>query len=461
MTVDLAIRGGEVWSGQGSERVDLLIDAGTVVGRVADGEARDPKSREQARRTIDASGLAVLPGVIDGHVHIPDPDLPHREDFISGTAAAASNGTTMLIEHHHSLPVKDAAFLREKAAMMQGRSHIDFGFLAHAHPDNLDQLAELWQAGIYGFKVFTCALHGAPAVLSEVMLELFQRVAAFDGHCLVHCEDDRLTAANEARLRAQGRRDGAAITDWRSLEAELLAVSTTTLLARLTGVRITVAHVSHPAVLDLIARERAAGASILAESCPHYFYLTADDVAARGPWAKFTPPARTAESAAEMWRRLAAGDVDLISADHAPATRDEKRPGEADIWDCPFGIPGVETTLPLMLNGVAERRLDLPTIVRAMSETPAKLYGLYPRKGSLALGADADLVLADLQTPRQLRDADVRARVGWTPYDGRTIRGTPRFTIGRGRVLFEDGQVVAEPGWGRYLPRPGSAAASE
>ena len=455
MTVDLAIRGGEVWSGAGSERVDLLIDGGSIVARVAAGE-----SGESARRTIDASGMAVLPGVIDGHVHIADPDMPHREDFTSGTGAAVSNGTTMLIEHHHSLPVKDAAYLREKAAFMQGRSHIDFGFLAHAHPDNLDELAGLWDAGIYGFKIFTCALHGAPAVLSEVMLDLFQRVAAFDGYCLIHCEDDRLTAANEARLKAAGRRDGAAISDWRSLEAELLAVSTTALLARLTGARITVAHVSHPAVLDLIARERAAGASILAESCPHYFYLTEDDVAARGPWAKFTPPARSAEAAAEMWRRLAAGEVDLISADHAPATQEEKLPGETDIWDCPFGIPGVETTLPLMLNGVADGHIDMPTVVRAMSETPAKLYGLYPRKGSLAVGADADAVIADLQTPREIHNADVRARVGWTPYDGRTIRGTPRFTVAQGRVLFEDGEVVGEASWGRYLPRPGSAAAS-
>ena len=180
MGVDLAVRGGDVWSGGGPERVDLYIDDGVIVARQRDGDP--PPS---ARRTIDASGLAVLPGVIDGHVHIPDPDLPEREDFISGTAAAASNGTTTLLEHHHSLPVKDAASLREKADAMRDRSHIDFGFLAHAQPDNLDQLEDLWNAGIYGFKVFTCALHGAPAVLSDLMLELFQRVAAFNGYCLV------------------------------------------------------------------------------------------------------------------------------------------------------------------------------------------------------------------------------------------------------------------------------------
>ncbi len=452
MSVDLAIRGGTVWSGEGPQHVDLFMHEGRIVRRAQ----ADDSDLPDAARTIDASGLAVLPGVIDGHVHIADPDIPEREDFTSGTAAAVSNGTTTLIEHHHSLPVKDAAFLRQKALAMSSRSLIDYGFLAHAHPDNLDELEPLWRAGIYGFKIFTCALHGAPAVHSDVMLDLFRRVAAFDGYCLVHCEDDRITAANEARLKREGQIDGASISAWRSLEAEMVAVADTTLLARLTGARIGIAHVSHPDVLDLIQRERQAGARVLAESCPHYFYLTAADVARRGPWAKFTPPARNAEAGAELWCRLRDGEIDLISADHAPATREEKQPGEANIWDAPFGIPGVETTLPLMLNGVAQGHISLDVVVRAMSEGPARLYGLYPRKGSLAEGADADLVLVDLQAERRLENAAVRARVGWTPYDGRTIHGTPVLTVAQGRVLFDDGQLLGEPGWGRYLPRPGA-----
>jgi len=450
MAFGLAIRGGEVWSSVGSERVDLFVEDGVIVQRGGEGEALE---------TIDATGLAVLPGIVDGHVHIADPDFPERETFITGTAAALANGTTMLIEHHHSLPVKDASFLAEKAAYMEGRSHIDFGFLAHAHPDNLDELEGLWRAGIYGFKIFTCSLHGAPAVLSDVMLELFARVAAFDGYCLVHCEDDLITAANETRLRAAGEIDGGSIVKWRSLEAEKVAVATTVLLARETGVRIGIAHVSHPTVLDLIERERAAGAAVLAESCPHYFYLSEDDVRERGVWAKFTPPAREAAIHGEMWRRLESGQIDLVSTDHAPATKEEKAQGESNVWDAPFGIPGVETTLPMMLNGVAEGKCRLETLVRAMSERPAQLYGLYPRKGSLAVGSDADMVLVDLSAERTLSNEDVRAKVGWTPYAGRTVKGLPLTTISRGRVVFDQGEVVGTPDWGRYVPRPGSEAA--
>ena len=401
----------------------------------------------------------MLPGVIDGHVHIADPDLPHREDFISGTAAAVSNGTTMLIEHHHSLPVKNAAALREKAVLMQGRSHIDFGFLAHAHPDNLNDLAGLWEAGIYGFKIFTCALHGAPAVLSEVMLDLFQRVAAFDGYCLVHCEDDRLTAANEIRLKAAGRRDGASISEWRSLEAELLAVSTTTLLARLTGARITVAHVSHPAALDIIARERAAGGNILAESCPHYFYLTADDVAARGPWAQVHPSrpqrrGRRRDVAPPGGRR---GGPDL----GRPCTRHAGR--EAARRSGYLGLPLRHSRRGNDPPADAQRRRRRAR--GSAHHRPAPCRRHRPScTGSIRARAAwpwARTRTSSSPTCRHRGRSITRTsgtRVGWTPYDGRTIRGTPHFTIARGRVLFEEGQVVGETSWGRYLPRPGSAA---
>ncbi len=177
----------------------------------------------------------------------------------------------------------------------------------------------------------------------------------------------------------------------------------------------------------------------------------------RGVWAKFTPPARDAASHDEMWRRLAAGQIDLVSTDHAPATKEEKSQGEANQWEAPFGIPGVETTLPMMLNGVSEGKCTLETLVRAMSERPAQLYGLYPRKGALAVGSDADMVIVDLSAERTLSNEDVRAKVGWTPYAGRTIRGLPLTTISRGRVVFDRGELVGTPDWGRYLARPGSA----
>jgi dihydroorotase-like cyclic amidohydrolase len=288
------------------------------------------------------------------------------------------------------------------------------------------------------------------------MLTLFREVASFNGLCLVHAEDEFVTAENEERLKETGRKDPRVIPEWRSKEAEQVAVNTVALLARISGCRVIIAHASHPAICDLVARERSLGGKLLVESCPQYFHLTADDIEAWGPFHKFTPPARSRADRDGMWGRLEAGDIDMMCADHAPSTRAQKEAGRADIWEAPFGVPGVETTLPLMLTGVAEDKVSLERLVAARSEAPARAYGLWPRKGHLGVGADADLVLVDLEATRTLRDSDVVAKVGWTPFDGRTVRGQVLQTYVRGHLVAEEGRSVAEPGWGRFLPGPGA-----
>ncbi len=447
MTVDLVVRDGDVVSPAGRERCDLLIDDGKVVGRTASGTA-------EGREIVQASGLVVLPGGVDPHVHMMDPGLTEREDFPTGTAAAAVGGVTSIVEHHRSLPfVLDAATLTEKAAYLSGRSRIDFALFGGGHPDNIGELLPMWRAGAACFKVFTCNLHGVPAVPAGRMLTLFREVASFGGLCLIHAEDEYMTAENEERLRASGRTDFRVIHEWRSKEAEQVAVNTVALLARMSDCRVIVAHASHPEVCDLVGRERALGARLMVESCPQYFHLTEDEIEEWGPFHKFTPPARTEADRDAMWGRLEAGDIDMICADHAPSTREQKKAG--GVWESPFGVPGVETNLELMLTGVAEAKLSLERLVAARSEVPAKAYGLSPRKGHLGVGADADFVLVDLEATRTLRDEDVVAKVGWTPFGGREVRGRAIRTFVRGRMAAEEGRAVVDPGWGRFLPGPG------
>jgi dihydroorotase-like cyclic amidohydrolase len=203
-----------------------------------------------------------------------------------------------------------------------------------------------------------------------------------------------------------------------------------------------------------VIREKDRGARLWVESCPQYFYLTDADIDQWGAFHKFTPPARSAEDRAGMWKRLEAGDIDIISADHAPSTRQQKEQGE-DIWDVPFGIPGVETTFEMMLTGAAEGRVSLERLVATRCETPARVYGLYPRKGHLGIGADADIALVDLQATRTIKDEDVVAKVGWTPYAGRTVRGRVIGSFVRGKLVATEGRPVVEPGWGRFIPGPG------
>lgn len=403
-----------------------------------------------AARVIDAAGLVVLPGMVDQHVHFMDPGPSEREDFMRGSSAAAVGGVTTVIEHTHSHPVLSVDDLREKSTYLADRSVIDFGLIAHVFPDTLANVPALWEAGVAMFKVFTCTTHGVPALMSDDLLNLFRTLAEVGGRVLAHCEDEFITEDNEARLHRALRTDNGVIVEWRSPEAEMLAVNMVTLLARLTGARVTVAHASQPAVIDLVQRERMMGARHLSvESCPQYFYLSADDVRQHGPTRKFTPPARDGSLHDEMWHRLARGEIDVISTDHAPSTLAQKF--EHDIWNCHFGLPGVETTLTMLLHAVNQGHLSLEQVVRAYSEMPARLLGLFPHKGAIQVGADADLVMVDMEREHTLSNEEIISKAGWTPFAGLHVKGRPVRTMLRGIVVAEEGRVTAEPGTGSYL----------
>ncbi len=442
--LDLEIVGATIVTPRGQRQGTLAIRDGRIVGLL-------DEPTGAAARVIDATGLLAMPGMLDQHVHFMDPGDTSREDFPHGSGAAALGGVTTVIEHTHSAPVLTVADLRAKIAHLESRSLVDFGLIAHVFPDTVDQAPALWDAGVAMFKVFTCTTHGVPALLSDDLLRLFRLLAANDARALAHCEDEFITQGAEQRLRASQRADYGVIVDWRAPEAELVAVSQVALLARLTGARVTIAHASQPAVVDLIERERAQGARLSVESCPQYFYLDADAVRRHGPTRKFTPPARERPAPEQLWERLRRGQIDIISTDHAPSTLAQKRAG--DIWSCHFGLPGVETTLPLLLTAAHEGKLTLEDITRVYSETPARMWGVYPRKGALDIGSDADITLVDPTDSYTLRNEDIHSKAGWTPYDGMRVTGRVVMTLAHGVVVAERGKLVAEPGVGRFIRR--------
>jgi dihydroorotase len=445
---ELGIEGGILVSGHGRRRANLYIQDGAV--------AAVTPERQESRQRVDASDLFVLPGMIDGHVHFQDPGDATRENFITGSSAAAAGGTTTVIEHTHSDPVRNGRFFDEKRAHLKNRSVVDYGLAAHVWPEDVAQVEALWRAGAQFFKVFTCTTHGVAALLPGPMLDLFRVVAKFDGLCLVHCEDEFIMAANEERLKKSGRKDYGILLEWRTREAEQVAASTVALLARLAGARTIIAHVSHPQVLDLIARDRAAGARVWVESCPQYFYLREEEVMQHGPLRKFTPPARNDAEAEGLWQRLAEGEITHISTDHAPSTLAQKAEGKHDMWQCHFGLPGIQTTLAMLLNAVNGGRLTLERVVQVAAETPAKLYRLWPKKGCLEPGADADLVLIDMAGEQTITNEAMLSKAGWSPYEGLKVKGIPLATYLRGQLVAQAGKIRAKPGAGRYLPGPGA-----
>jgi dihydroorotase len=444
---DLGVRGGEVVTPEGRARADVYLRAGRI--------ALVTPERHPAAEVVDAGGLLVMPGMIDAHVHFMDPGDPDREDFRTGSAAAARAGVTTVVEHTHVAPVIAPGDLEAKRRHVAERSRVDFALGAHAWPDRLEEVQPVWRAGACFVKAFTCTTHGVPGFPAADLHELFARAAACDAVCLVHCEEASLLDRAEHRLRDAGRSDPGIVPEWRSPAAEQAALATTATLARLTGARVVAAHVSQPTGLDLVARERAAGARLVAESCPQYLSLLEAEVVEHGAFRKFTPPARAHERAEldAMWTALARGAIDLISSDHAPATPAQKRDGS--IWDVHFGLPGVDTTLSVLLDGAAAGRITYERVVEAYAEAPARTYGLFPAKGSLRPGADADMVIVDPQERWTVRDEDVLSKAGWSPFAGRTLTGRAVRTYVRGALAAADGEVLARPGAGRFVPGAG------
>jgi allantoinase len=403
---------------------------------------------------LDAKGLYILPGAVDGHVHMMDPGYPDREDFITGSRAAARGGVTTVIDHHRTVPpVFEKDEFLEKKNYLGKRSVVDFGLLGGLNLTNVSKLRGMWDAGALGFKGFTCELHEADALPAGILQKVFEEVRRFGGIVLLHCEDDSLLKKKEEELLKQGRKDPWSVSEWRSPEAEELAVRTVLYVARLTGARVAIAHVSLPSLVQEILLARSQGVSIYSETCPQYFTLTEKDLEEKGPFGKFTPPPRKKEDVEKMWRCLSHGLIDMVNSDHCPYSRSAKEAGADDIWLAPFGIPGVETVTPLLLDGVSHERLTLSQVVSLRSEKPATIYGLPDQKGFLRVGCDADLIFVDMNRRRILDNRQVVSKCGWTPYHGREITGDIVLTMVRGKVVMKEGAILAEPGWGKWVTR--------
>ena len=446
--IDLLIAGATVVTSQGRRRANLGVREGRI--------AYLGEQRPSATEVVDAGGLLVLPGGVDTHVHLMDPGSTEREDFPTGTAAAAASGVTTIVEHSHGSPVRTVTDLRDKRNYLRERSNVDYGLAAHAWPGQESAVPELWTEGIAFFKLFTCTTHGVPGHDAAALRQHLIQTAMCDGVSLIHCEDESLTESAERLLRAECRLDGGIIPEWRNRDAELVAAAVTALLVRRTGSRATIAHVSNPEVAAYVARERAQGARLAAEGCPQYFLLREDEVHEHGSLRKFTPPARarTDDDEAEMWRLLRNGGLTHMSTDHAPSTMEQKRAG--DIWNVHFGLPGLDSTMALLLDAAARGHLAYEDVARVYSEVPARTYGLWPRKGRLAVGVDADFLVVDPAADRTLRNEDVLSKAGWTPFHGRQVRGRTVRTYLRGALVAEEGKAMGERS-GRFVAGAGAA----
>jgi dihydropyrimidinase len=452
MMFDLVITNGTLVTAEATTRTDLGISNGRIAAI-----GGEPVGRE----TIDATGRLVIPGAIDEHVHLQMPvgEFASSDDFYSGTVAAACGGTTTILDFVEPKPAQPLLnALADRRAEADGKVVIDYGLhmtLSRADDETLAQVPDSIQAGASSFKLYM-AYEGL-RLNDGGLLRALAVLREKGGRPLVHAENHHAIAYLTALALAEGRTgpENHPLTRPDHMEAE--AIHRLLALAHVTGTPVILAHLSCALGLDAVRAARARGQQVWIETCPQYLLLDEQEYRRPGfEGAKFVmaPPPRTDRDRAALWAGLAFGEIDTVATDHCPFFfKSQKIRGRDDFSRIPGGAPGIETRLSLLYtHGVRAGRLTLERWVEVCCTAPARRFGLGTRKGTLAVGADADVVIFDPERPVILSAEHLHQNVDYCPYEGWEVQGYPETVLSRGEVIVRDGEFTGTPGRGRFLP---------
>lgn len=457
MTAELVFKNIRLCTEEGVTRSGVAVKEGKIVA-IAEDDYLPP-----AKEIIDGAGQYLLPGGVDPHVHFRDPSRTERETFLTGSMAAAAGGVTTVCEHPISMPPPySPELVRRRIEIAKKQSVVDFAFFAAAGGEKLDQIPLTAREDIIAFKTF---FHAAPEGREKEFVGLtmendaqiyagFKAVARTGKILAIHAENNDLISTNIKQMRAEGKVGPRAHAHSRPPISEIESVAKILCFAEECGTRVELCHISTPGAAELVKQAKRRGMEAYLETCPHYLFLTEDALETHGPFAKCNPPLRTRELVDKLWEYVGDGSIDFIGSDHGPFLSSEKETGYKDIFAAPAGFPGIDLRLPLMLTAVNQGRLSLERVVDLISTAPAKTYGLYPQKGAIRVGADADFVLVDLtaQFTVDRMKSYSKSRDGARVYDGWTLTGLPLMTVSRGRVVMKDGKVdEGAMGWGKLV----------
>ncbi|MGB9951538.1 dihydroorotase [Haloarcula marismortui] len=444
---DIHIKDAQVVTASGVRSGEITISDGTID---AAGPVSSVPAPSDPDAVIDADGMVALPGAIDVHTHMHDDELfPDGIDFASQTASAVAGGVTTVIELPTQTPITTPDALQEKAETCSALAHVDFGLVAGNVQDPEIDVTGIMDAGTADFKTFTADPYLAD---DETIARLMRRVGDAGGTVRVHCETQGLL--DDARSTIDGDEPDVYM-DSRPLEAELDAISRAGYFAEYADCPLHVVHISSGSGAREAGRFKSrANVPVTLETCPQYLAFSKDDVADRGPFLKVNPSLKSDTERERLWDAVQDGTIDLVGTDHFPTYRETREAGWEDIWEPYAGLPGVETMVEFLVSGgVHEGRISWPRLRELVCAAPARSAGIYPKKGSLQAGTDADVVL--IRTEEYEVTADDQTFVGdWTPYEGQHWNARVDTVIAGGEVVATDHKVHSTAGRGQFLDRP-------
>lgn len=448
--LDLLIKDGEIADGEGVQRGSIGVAGGRIVARFAPG-AELP----QARETIDAGDLLVLPGIVDPHVHF------YGEGIGEYSRLAVMGGVTTFIGMIRGEPEETLeSVVTRHVDTGHAESVADFSFhvVLHEREDVPGQIAAAAARGFRSFKMFLAYKRRGIMVTEAFLQTAMRAIHAVGGIALVHSEDGEFVDGLEQQAIAAGRRLPEHYAPTRPPEAEAVAIETVALASQLTGCPAYIVHVSSQAGLAAVQAARARGVRVWAETCPQYILMNDDTLRRHGALARIAPPLRQPVDQRALATGLATGVINTVGSDHASYSPEAKSAGKEDIFKAPFGMPGAPIHWPSMFTWAVDNGVDLPVLVRAMAQVPARMFGLGARKGTLLPGADADLALIDAKTRRKVDVAAVWPKVCPNPLADVAFAGWPEVTICRGRTVWREGKLLADPGHGRLIEQQARAS---
>jgi len=438
LPVDMVLHNAKIYIRGRIVEAGLAIDEGRIF-KIAKETNLPPASTK-----LNLKGHVTLPGLIDPHVHLRNQQLAYKEDFSSGTAAAAAGGVTLTIDMPNNKPVTmDSISLRERMKLAERRAVVNVAFYS-AFPQKLEEVPSIVTEGAMAFKLYMSEKIGGLDVDDDkLLLQAFNKVAKMGVPVAVHAEDRKILETKRREMEKTGRKDVEAYSKARPPEAEAQAIRRIAQLAKKSGVQVHFCHVSSAIGLNAFLTAKKAGFPVTCEVTPHHLLLSSEHLKRYRTLALTNPPLRTRKDVIALWSALKQGFIDALASDHAPHTVEEKE--VESVWDAKPGIPGLETTLPLLLTEVSEGRLTIADLVRLTSEKPAEIFNLRNR-GCLEEGNWADIVVVDINRKYKIDSSNFYSKAKYSPFDGWSVKGKPTKTFVNGQLVMDEGEIVAKPG---------------